>query len=281
MDSHALEQTGELADNLAANDEQALADAPERFSTLKCIAQSPLHYKHARENAFVETLSMRLGSGGHAMLFGTPYVVWSGKDRKAKGYAAFEAENAGTLILTKSEKRKAAAMAAAIRANPTAARLLFNGAALEQRIDWEWQGRKFRSTPDVAGRTFIVDLKCLRSADPEKVKWQSRNMHYHAQAAIYRRALNGTPHPSGLDHDIKDCYLLVVENKAPYPVTAMRFTEAALEAGDRECVGWMEQLAECERRNEWPSYTGDIVDLDVPATMDDFEFDEDDEKEES
>jgi len=276
VDSAALELSGELASELAANDEQALTDAPERFSTLKCFATSALHYKHARDNAFIETLSMRLGSGGHAMLFGTPYVVWQGKDRKAKGYADFEKENAGTLILTKSEERKAAAMAAAIRANPIASRLLFNGAALEQRIDWTWQGRAFRSTPDVAGRTFIVDLKCLRSADPDKVKWQSRDMHYNAQAALYRRALHGTPHPSGLDYDIKDCYLLVVENKAPYPVTMLRFTDAALEAGDRSCVEWMERLRECEERNEWPGYTGDVVDLDVPSTMDDFQFGDDD-----
>jgi len=274
MDSHAIDLSGELAEDLAANDEQASATAPERFSTLKYMAQSPAHYQHARRSPFVETLSMRLGSGGHAILFDQPYVVWQGKDRKAKGYTDFAKEHAGSLILTKSEEVKARAMAASIRSHPSASRLLLSGAVLEKRIDWEWQGRKFRSTPDAAGTSHLVDLKCLRSADPDKIVWQSRSMFYNAQAAMYRRAL------AAFDgRTIKDCYLCVVENKPPYPVTVMRFTETALEAGDRSCAEWMERLAICEARNEWPGYVGagEIVDLDVPATMDDFTFGDDDE----
>lgn len=274
MNDAALDLSGELADELAANDQ--IADdswrtAPERFSTLKLMSKSPLHYLHARQRGYSETLSMRLGSGSHAMLFGEPYVVFSGR-RAGKDWVAFKKDNPGALILTDRERYEAQAMADAVRGNATAHRLLFSGAVLEKRIDWEWQGRAFRSTPDAAGDSHIVDLKCLRSADPDKVVWQSRDMHYNAQAAMYRRALAA--------HDgrtIKDCYLVVVENKAPHPVTVLRFTETALETGDRSCAEWMERLRDCEQRNEWPGYrsAGDVVDLDVPATMDDFTFGDD------
>lgn len=276
MNDAALEQTGELRDNLAANDQQAANDAPLRFSTLKCMAQSPLHYQHARRSQYDETLSMRLGSGCHAILFDQPYVVWEGKTRNSKAWDAFETEHQGALILSKPELSKANAMARAIRAHATANRLLFSGAKLEQRVDWEWQGRKFRSTPDAASSSFIVDLKCLRSADPDKVVWQSRDMFYNAQAALYRRALHSLD-SKATPYTIKDCYLCVVENKAPYPVTVLRFTESALEAGDRSCAEWMEKLRTCEERNSWPGYraAGDIVDLDVPSTMDDFTFEDD------
>lgn len=272
MEASALDQTGELADLVANSNADAWRSEPERFSTLKLMAQSPAHYLHARRGGWADSRSMRMGSGAHAILFGQPYAVFTGERRAGKEWAAFKAENAGAVWLNEKEYAEASAMAESVRAHPTAARLLFNGALLEQRIDWEWQGRPFRSTPDVAGGSFLVDLKCLRSADPSKVQWQSRSMHYHAQAAMYRRAL------AAFDgRTIKDCYLLVVENKAPYPVTMFRFTETALEAGDRACVSWMERLAECEQRNEWGGYDTGTVDLELPGT-DGFVFDDEDEE---
>jgi len=269
-----IEMTAELRDELAANDRPERIDpasVPMRFSTLKLIQQSPLHYWFACQRAYEETLSMRLGSGAHAILFGTPYVVWSGR-RQSKAWDAFEAEHAGETILTQSEYQKAWDMAEAIRSHPIAKRLLFTDTVLEKRIDWEWQGRAFRSTPDAASRTTCVDLKCLRSAEPDKVKWQSNNMGYHVQAAVYKRALNST----GLHH-IKDNYLVVVENKQPHPVTVLRFTETALESGDRIAAGWLEQAMACEAAGNYPGYTQTIVDLELPMT--DFIFDDDDEEE--
>jgi hypothetical protein len=143
----------------------------------------------------------------------------------------------------------------------------------EQRIDWEWQGRAFRSTPDAASWRHCVDLKCLRSSDPEQVKWQSRNMFYHCQAALYRRALNSQ------GAAIRDSYLVVVENKAPHPVSVMRFSQTALESGDRITAGWLEQLLACEAKNSFPGYVEDIVDLDLPVTESDLVFDDDEEEE--
>jgi hypothetical protein len=274
MDSHALDQSALLRDELAANDQAPVVDprsVPLRFSTLKLIAQSPLHYLHAVRHGYDESRSMRLGSGAHAELFGQPYRVFPG--RRA-GATWEEFKKAGGLILNEKEHAEALTMAGAIKAHPTASRLLFSGAKLEQRIDWEWQGRAFRSTPDAAGRTFIVDLKCLRSADPDKIQWQSRSMNYHAQAALYRRAL------TSIGHNIKDCYLVVVENKAPYPVTVLRFTETALEQGDKSCALWMDRLRACEEIGEYPGYTQSIVDLDVPSEMDDFVFGDDNQEEE-
>jgi hypothetical protein len=270
MDSAALALSADLRDELAASGIVDPRSVPCRFSTLKKIQESPAHYLDAVLNEYDETLSMRIGSGAHAILFDQPYTVWTGKTRNGKAWDAFEAEHAGQTILNQSENAKAQAMAASIRLHSTASRLLFTNTAVENRIDWEWQGRAFRSTPDAAGRTWCVDLKCLRSADPEKVKWQSRNMGYHAQAAVYRRALNSTG-----KYNIKDNYLIVVENKRPYPVTVLRFTETAIECGDRLASGWLERVLACEASNSYPGYVQTIVDLEVPETIDDFIFDED------
>lgn len=273
--TNILDLSAALRDELAANDQTTRIDpasVPLRFSTLKLIDQSPLHYWFAVQRGYEETLSMRIGSGAHAILFGTPYVVWSGR-RGSKAWGAFEAEHAGETILTQSEYQKSWDMATAIRSHATANRLLFTDTVLEQRIDWTWQGRSFRSTPDAASRTACIDLKCLRSAKPEDVMWQSKKMGYHVQAAVYKRALNSTG-----NYNIKDNYLVVVENKQPYPVTVLRFTDTALESGDRTAAGWLEQVLACERAGAYPGYTQTIVDLELPGNgLDGFVFAEDEE----
>jgi hypothetical protein len=277
MDSAAVALTGELSDELEQNSKPVHVDprtVPARFSTLKQFSVSPLHYWHASQNEWEETLSMRLGSGAHAMLFDQPFAVYPGPVRNGKVWTAFEQEHAGQLILIRSEVTKAEAMAKALRSHSTAMRLLFTGTQIETRIDWSWQGRAFRSTPDATGRTHLVDLKCLRSADPEAIKWQSRKMFYHCQAAMYRRALN-----SDGQHHIKECYLVVVENKAPHPVTVLRFTNTALEAGDRTTSAWLADLLACEARGSYPGYVETIVDLDLPVTESDLVFDDDEENE--
>lgn len=277
MDSPALALSGQLASELAANDERQPIDprtVPARYSSIKQIARSPLHYWWACQNQHEETLSMRLGSGTHAILFDQPWVEWTGKVRNGKAWDAFEAGHAGQIILSRNEARQARAMSDAIRRSTTAMNLLFApGTVREQRIDWTWQGRSLRSTPDCAGRIHLVDLKCLRSADPNDVMWQSRKMGYHCQAALYRRALNSTG-----QHNIRECYLVVIENKPPHPVTVLRFTDTALEAGDRTSAGWLEQVLACEERNEYPGYAPGVVDLDLPVTESDLIFADDTEE---
>ncbi len=268
-----------LRDELGRNSKPEPVDPasiPMRFSLLKLIAQSPLHLWWGCQRDYEETLSMRIGSGAHAILFGQPYTVWTGKVRNGKQWDAFVAEHEGELILNQRELEQAQDIAAAVRSHPIANRLLFTpGTVHEQRIDWEWNGRAFRSTPDAANRTTCIDLKCLRSADPDKVMWQSYKMYYHAQAALYRKALNSTG-----KHNIKDNYLVVVENKPPHPVTVLRFTETAIEAGERSLALWMEQLRACELSGTYPGYAQSIVDLEIPGDgLDGFTF-EDDEKEE-
>lgn len=252
---------------------------PCRYSALKQFAQSPLHYWHAMQDTFEETLSMRIGSGAHAILFGTPYAVFTGKTRNGKVWEAFKAEHEpnGTLIMNRTELRRAEAIAGALRGNDLAMSILFGpGMVHEQRIDWAWNGRTYRSTPDGASRTVLADLKCLRSAKPDDVMWQSRKMAYHAQAAMYRRALNER------GGSIEACHLVVVENKAPHPVTVLRFTETALEQGERSLALWDEQRRACEGSNEYPGYVQSIVDLDLPGDgMEGLVFSDDDNTEQT
>jgi hypothetical protein len=253
----------DLADIDEADEQPTAIDPrtlPCRYSALKQFAVSPLHYWHAMQDQYEETLSMRLGSGCHALLFGTPLAVWTGKTRNGKAWEQFKADRAGMLILSESELRKADAMRTALRSSALAMSVLFGpGMVHEERVDWTWNGRAYRSTPDGASKTVLADLKCLRSAKPDDVMWQSKKAQYHAQAAMYRRALNER------GASIGDCFLVVVENKPPHTVTVMRFTPMALEQGERSLAFWDEQRRACESANEYPGYVQSVVDLDLPS----------------
>jgi hypothetical protein len=213
---------------------------------------------------------MKLGSGAHAMLFGQPFEVFAGA-RRGKVWDQFKADHAGELVLNGKEAAEARAMVEAIRGNALAMSLLFGpGMQHERRIDWTWNGRAYRSTPDAFGPRVLVDLKCLRSARPDDIMWQSRKMAYHAQAAMYRRCLR----EAGLS-TVDDCYLVVVENSKPHPVTVLRFTPMALEQGERSLALWDEQRRACEDANEYPGYVQSIVDLDLPGESEPLIFGDD------
>jgi hypothetical protein len=256
--------SGDLLDELAANDQQAVSDPREvrlRVHHLEKFEQSPAHAYHSMVSGYGDsTLSTRIGSGTHALTFGTPKVVSTAHRRGTKARKAFDADQEpGTLILSPGELRKSQAIADSIRRNKIAERILFSeGVILEGRIDWEWNGRKCRSTPDAYNFRTLADLKSCRSAEPEKFKRDAVRYAYPAKLAWYRRAIEAT---TGVrtQHN----YLIAVEQSAPYVVTPFELTERALEAGDRLVKKWFEQLKVCEATNHWPAYTLGIEEFDV------------------
>jgi PDDEXK-like domain of unknown function (DUF3799) len=236
---------------------------PLRYSVLKHMASSPLHARHALLKSGGEgSLALRIGSGCHALVFGTPeVVVWDGKVRRGKEWDAFEAENeaAGRVILNQTEYAGAQAMADAIKSNEIARRVLFAPDIVrEQRIDWTWSGRAWRSTPDARAFRVLAELKTTRCADPQWFWRDALRMHYPAQLAIYRHAIEQTDGVSP-----RDVYLFAVESSPPYAVVPYQLSERSLEHGWRKAQEWHARWLECEARDEWPGYTTGVEELDV------------------
>jgi hypothetical protein len=89
------------------------------WSTLKHMAKSPLHYKHACENTRDDTPAFAFGRYVHALVFEPhrvaeryavldgsfklDYIVYEGGDRRGKVWEAFKAEHSGRLILKPAE----------------------------------------------------------------------------------------------------------------------------------------------------------------------------------
>jgi hypothetical protein len=253
--------SAELRDELADSDRRRIVDprrVPVRFSRLKRMAQSALHYWQSCQYDDDDTLARRIGRGVHAILFSQPLVVWP-KRRQGKAWEEFEATNSGKEILNASEHAQALATATSIRRHPVASRLLFNGTVLERTISWTIQGRACSGTPDAVGAKHLADLKTARTTEPDRFTRQATWMSYHAQLAWYQDALEiaGMGRP-------EECYIIAVESAAPYAVTVLRLTERALDQGRRLNRLWWERLMVCEASNAWPAYVSSVVDFDVP-----------------
>lgn len=281
----------DLREELAAPDrrKRLVVDprtVPVRFSTLKEMARSPLHYWHAVQGGFRdETLSMRLGTGTHALVFGTPEVVVyrGGEMADAKGkvkkytavrsgacWEAFQAEHEGKVILSDSEYEKARAMADALLGDLDADPLLFApGTKHEHDLQWEVEivvggvlhRRKCKGRLDALGPVAVTDLKGVKSADPRYFPIQAAKADWHAQAVWYADGAKA----AGLGERVP--YLVAVENSAPHMVTVWPLSASAIDHGRRRYMSWLERLIEHEQCNEWPGYAPGPIEFHVPKFL--------------
>ena len=235
---------------------------PVRFSNLKRMAQSPLHYWQSVQSGFEETLALRLGAGTHALLFKQSLIVFDGKVRNGKVWDKFAADHADKVILNRKEYAQAESVATAIHRHKRASELLFaKDAVIEERIHWKFMGRDCAGTPDVRTPSYVVDLKTTICSEPVKFNRDGRWRSYHAQLAWYLDAVL----QAGLGAPA-EAYIVAVESNPPHPVTVMRLTERALDAGRKLVRPWFERLIGCEQENYWPAYVADVVEFDVDDT---------------
>jgi hypothetical protein len=277
------QMSAQLRDELAADNAKRLVDPrslPVRFSRLKHIARSPLHYLHAAQAADVDTVAKRVGRAAHAYALGGKVACWDQKTesgrarpRNGKDWDKFKADNAGAEIVNGKEGDEAKAIAAAVKAHPRAAELLYGpGTRRELEVTWKYMGRECVSHLDAyRPGVFVGDLKGLKDGNPEKVKRQAIWDHLHVQLAMYATAVEYIKDPT------PDALLIVVEKPTKatvkelrLPVTVMPLTPRTLEAGRKMFHLWMEKLLACEKANEWPSYSLSDVEIDIPEADEPF-----------
>lgn len=245
---------------------------PLRFSALRQMAKSPAHYAAYVQREANTTSEMDIGSAADLMILGGQRVVaYPGKVRRGKEYDAFEVANADALIVTQAEYRAANGIAEAVAACPDATRIL--DGIRQRTVWWTNTGRECRGTPDVVsyvlsidedgpGRVdvvpYIADLKTSETSDPRRFIWKVKQFAYHAAASWYMAGLNSR----GIE--VRDAYIVAVEQAFPHVVTVFRLSDHLLNVGMRLWVTWFEQLQVCEASGEFPPYSQSIVDLDWP-----------------
>jgi hypothetical protein len=252
---------------------------PVHYSHLKRFAVSPLDYRHGvREDA----AHLRKGSATHALTYGNiPVAVYDGKrDKRVKEWTDFQIQHAGSVIVNRKEYNLAAAMSSAVLKSDLVQRLGLlrrPDAVIETEILWTYDDVPFSSTPDLHCPDFGVDLKTTQCAHPRRFERDVMKYQYHAQGAIYKKAIQAE-----YGYTPKDWYIIAVESKPPHDVVVYKLSEAILALGERSVCGWLSQLRACQGANHWPGYSDAVVEVAPPEwALDDEEAEEETDPEES
>jgi hypothetical protein len=247
-----------------ANDtELRAATAPVRFSNLKQMSRSALHYQHSVESGWDDTRSFRVGRIAHRYVTGVGDVHVYRGIRRGKEWDAFRADKDPDSIINEAEYAESQGIAEAMLRHPDAMRYL-KGDFVEHKLTWKKEGIACQGTPDVFTDAFVTDIKSTKCSEPGKFTRDGLWYGYHAQLAWYQEGVQlsrlGKP---------RDAFIVAVESKLPHPITVLQLTERAIDKGQRLCRLWWEQLRVCMRENHWPPYVQSVVPFDVP---DDDEF---------
>ena len=112
----------------------------------------------------------------------------------------------------------------------------------------------------------IVDLKTVGSGGARRDEF-SKSMwdwRYDLQAAYYLDLHNHLFDEWDLDKKKNDFVFVAVEKEAPYAVCLHRVSARVLERGRRDYLALLDRVAECQTLNEWPGYSDEEAEIDLP-----------------
>lgn len=233
------------------------------YSSLKTLAHSPLHYRHAQDNRAEATSPMRLGTAAHAATlephrFESDFAVWNErkedgdlKARRGKEWDAFVARYADKTIVRADEYEIALAIGTSVRCHPDAGRYLKAG---EAEVTMRWRdaetGRECKGRVDWLGGNVVVGLKTARDSRNVAFGNQSHRLGYAIQWAMYHdafEAITGKPPAKMVE--------IAVEPTAPHDVGVYTIPDEILDLGRAEYRALLVLLGECERDDHWPGAT--------------------------
>jgi hypothetical protein len=130
---------------------------------------------------------------------------------------------------------------------------------------------KCRFRPDIINlkKGYIVDYKTAQSARESSFKWAVIRYGYHISAAHYmigaERLFPGT---------IKEFYFIVQENSHPFACATYRLSATDIMFGATLRSQYIKKIQKYTKLEEWPGYTIDIKELQLPDAgydMEDFD----------
>ncbi|MFF4600125.1 PD-(D/E)XK nuclease-like domain-containing protein [Amycolatopsis sp. NPDC001319] len=232
----------------------------------------PAKFRHDQLTGRAPKLEFDLGHAAHQLVLGTgPELVLIEADdyrKKDAREARDRAHAAGQVPLLPDEYEQVEAMADALLADPVASRILRpDQGKTELTLVWRdvQTGVMCRARLDYLrqladGRTFIVDYKTARSAEPSAIERAIYDRGYHQQLDFYTDGVLET----GLAKN--PVPLLVVQEKtAPYVVTVAAVTKTAMDWGHVLNRAAIDLYARCLATNTWPGYATDVIGAGVPT----------------
>lgn len=256
-------------------------------SQLKTLLNhTPAHLRYNMDQHKESTDAMNLGTALHTLvlepeIFDEELAVMPDINRRTKAgkeeFAAFEALNAGKIILKPDQYDKAKRMADAVMSQPVA-RILVEDAITESSIYWWYNSTdpdddtKFKELlkvrPDGLCRShpIIFDLKSTVDGTWTEFSKTIEKFGYHVSAAMYKEGVNQC-RPL-LDEVHKMAYtsfvFVVVESVEPHLVSLYELSPDAMEMGRvkfRHAVHALKRAHD----NNWPAFPEEIRVIDLPG----------------
>lgn len=237
------------------------------ISALKKMRLSPAHYKHAREEAESDkhNSALIIGTLVHRAKLEPDrlcYVVRPPEFDSWRTEASRQWREAQTLpVVTPEEESDVLRCADALQNLELLNELCARGntevsAFKRHRTGLMLKGRSDLVAVDDGGVTWIVDLKTVpeEGASPAEFARKIADLDYHMQAAHYCD-LFGT-----------DKFIFIAVEKKGFPgVAAYQLSAEAIEIGRRTNDALLTQLARSTQTGEWPGYSTDVQQIDLPA----------------
>ena len=240
----------------------------DNWSSIKRLARSPLHYRHAVDGDDEDTDARKFGRCVHLAIlepaeYARSVVTWEGGRRFGKEWDAFCAANEGREILTVAERERVDGIRKAVAGAEWLSPFVTRGKP-EVSMVWATEVVPGFAIPckgrlDYEAADALVDLKVTRNAAPGAFGRQCVDLQYLGQAAFYSdgyAAITGRRPPF---------VFVAVESQAPHCVAAYVVTEAQLAAGRAEYQRLLATLSLCRLDNRWPGYVTAPVPLELPA----------------
>lgn len=256
-------------------------------SGLKQILRSPAHFKHWCEHPDNDKQSPALtfGRALHCAVlepdvFASTYLVLPAdapqrptaamlgakkrspeSEARCAWWAAWDADNAGKIMLSASDYDRVQGMAESARAHPIARGLLAGG---QREVTFRWQDEatwmNCKSRADLyAPGEFLMDLKSCRDASPEGFARAVAAYQYDVQMQHYLSGIRAN------GDSIRWAVLLAIETEAPYVCQPHILDVRAEERGWNLRQKAIKRQAECLRTGRWPGYGEGINEVQLPA----------------
>lgn len=180
------------------------------------------------------------------------------------GWADFQAEHSGKVIVPEDEFALAGTMAAAVWSHPTAAELL-RGGLKEVSLAWRDKdtGVPCKARLDHLGTagewSAIVDLKTSRNASRRSFERDVHSYGYHQQGAFYLDGADAlSPRP-------RKFIFVVVESEPPHCVAVYELDSEAIDLGRDDYKKHLRMYAECVTTGRWPGYPDGMDYVSLPT----------------
>lgn len=221
-------------------------------TSLKTLAtRTPAHWKWESEHPVHKDV-YDVGTVAHSLILeddASGVIIVDAADWRTKAAkdAKEEARAEGKIAMLQKEYAPIIAMRESVMRHPLA-KAAFTGHRAEESAFWDEGGLMLKCRPDAWQPGMLVDLKTVRSANPNDFGKTAHEFGYHQSAAHY---IDGAKAATGEELPF---HFVLVEKTAPYFVSVVELDIEAVNLGRQLNDRAKRIYRECADSGNWPGY---------------------------